>query len=354
MERLVPRWSWLVCLSVLAIVIAAMPDAASAQESARERAMLRQWSAAYQQRDWDKAIEIGLELVDRFPDAPRHPYNLACAYALKGDPDTALVWLNRAAEKGFAYPTTFRNDPDLASLRDRPEYEQALKRVIENHEREFEVFKEKADETEPIVIVPRGPDTEQPAPLIIALHGRGGRATEMVNVWRRPAARIGAILVAPQSLDRLGPGYSWDKIEEAEYLVEHAMRYAIEHYNIDESRIILTGFSQGGYLSFLHGLRHPERFVGVIPVASYADHVIRMPEPGDDEARLPRFVIMVGGDDPAAAGARATAKQIEQAGMDVKLEVYTGVGHAFPRNRDAELNEALDFVLEESQVEQDE
>jgi acetyl esterase/lipase len=60
---------------------------------------------------------------------------------------------------------------------------------------------------------------------------------------------------------------------------------------------------------------------------------------------MPRFFIMVGEQDDAAAGSRKSARALEDAGFDVTLKVYTGVGHSFPRNRDAALDAALHFVL---------
>jgi tetratricopeptide (TPR) repeat protein len=44
-------------------------------------------------------------------------YNLACAYALKGDREPALDWLEKAINAGFDDTDKVRKDPDTASLR---------------------------------------------------------------------------------------------------------------------------------------------------------------------------------------------------------------------------------------------
>jgi tetratricopeptide (TPR) repeat protein len=44
-------------------------------------------------------------------------YNLACAYALKGDRELALDWLEKAINAGFDDTDKVRKDPDTASLR---------------------------------------------------------------------------------------------------------------------------------------------------------------------------------------------------------------------------------------------
>lgn len=44
-------------------------------------------------------------------------YNLACTYALKGDRDAALDWLDKSVNVGFDDSDRLREDPDIASLR---------------------------------------------------------------------------------------------------------------------------------------------------------------------------------------------------------------------------------------------
>ncbi len=44
-------------------------------------------------------------------------YNLACTYALKGDRDLALDWLEKSINAGFDSSDKLREDPDIASLR---------------------------------------------------------------------------------------------------------------------------------------------------------------------------------------------------------------------------------------------
>jgi beta-lactamase regulating signal transducer with metallopeptidase domain/Flp pilus assembly protein TadD len=50
-------------------------------------------------------------------------YNIACAYALKGDAQSGTEWLEKAVEAGFSSDDKLANDPDIALLRRQPGFE---------------------------------------------------------------------------------------------------------------------------------------------------------------------------------------------------------------------------------------
>jgi predicted esterase len=319
-------------LCALLLLIAGL---AQADEAADLRA---EFGAAYQAADWPRALRAGERLVALTPDNSAMHYNMACALALSGDAERAAASLIRAGETGFSYITTFRTDPDLASVRELPAHARALELVLANHEREFAEFRERADATDPLLFVPQG--LKRPAPLVIVLHGRGGQAWPLFEAWKPTAKRAGAVLIAPQSLDRFGEGFHWLKVDEAEYLVLLAIRQAQARQEIDLDRVVVTGFSQGGYVAFVMGARHPERFAGVIPIGAYTDAAVAIPE---SDGRLPRYQVIVGDQDEVLEGCRASAQALSEAGLTVRLREIAGLGHDLPQQH--ELRRALRFVL---------
>ena len=106
------------------------------------------------------------------------------------------------------------------------------------------------DRAQPVVL-PDGYDPVKPAPLIIALHGRGGNGKNMAAAWDEIANDVGAILVAPDALRPLGMGYDWRFVDESEWLVLLTLDRVLERYAIDEQRIVLTGLSQGAHIAFM-------------------------------------------------------------------------------------------------------
>jgi hypothetical protein len=78
--------------------------------------------------DFKAALEWYKKALAVDPDFGDAYYNMACVYALSGQPDLALRYLQIAAVNGYTTAEGIGEDPDLASLRDLPAY-RALARV---------------------------------------------------------------------------------------------------------------------------------------------------------------------------------------------------------------------------------
>jgi serine/threonine protein kinase len=87
---------------------------------------------------------LALECVRSALDSPRsfghthHTYyQIACVYAVLGERDTAMAWLERSVDTGFACWSFFRLDPYLESLREEP----AFKRLVADLEQTYTALK---------------------------------------------------------------------------------------------------------------------------------------------------------------------------------------------------------------------
>ncbi|HEV7472694.1 MAG TPA: tetratricopeptide repeat protein [Pyrinomonadaceae bacterium] len=69
-------------------------------------------------RDLDRSI-VALNRAVNYLDyeGATAMYNLACAYALKGDRQSGIQWLEKSVNTGFDSPQKLRNDPDINILR---------------------------------------------------------------------------------------------------------------------------------------------------------------------------------------------------------------------------------------------
>ena len=129
------------------------------------------------------------------------------------------------------------------------------------------------------------PDGDGPFPAIVALHGWGANALDLLGL--APYLGNGRFLTlcpqGPMEL-QLGPGalgYGWYPItmggarpaeREIEAAVEAATAFvdeALKRYPIDKSKLALLGFSQGGVMAYNLALRQPERFAALAVLSSW-------------------------------------------------------------------------------------
>ena len=85
----------------------------------------------HQNKEYDKAIEIFKRISNKFPKENggfTAAYNVACAYALKGEKAPALQWLETSLDNGFDQFDHIEKDTDLDSLREEPKYKELMNR----------------------------------------------------------------------------------------------------------------------------------------------------------------------------------------------------------------------------------
>lgn len=106
-------------------------------------------------------------------------------------------------------------------------------------------------------------DTKKAFPLIVFLHGAGERGTDLEKVKAhspftyKNLIKENVAILAPQCPDNV----YWDT-----KAVYELLQYIIRNYNVDQSRIYLTGLSMGGWGAWKLADEHPEIFAAVAPV----------------------------------------------------------------------------------------
>jgi serine/threonine protein kinase/tetratricopeptide (TPR) repeat protein len=84
-----------------------------------------------------QCVRRALDFARSFGHTHHTYYQIASVYAVLGERDKAMVWLERSADTGFACWPFFQLDPHLESLRNEPEFN----RLVDNLQREFGVLK---------------------------------------------------------------------------------------------------------------------------------------------------------------------------------------------------------------------
>ncbi len=334
---------------VLALAIAATAAPGADARESRD-SLTKDLRAAYQARAWPEAVVVARRIVALDPKLPGGWYNLACMQARAGSREEAVASLRESAARGFDLVATLTRDEDLDSIRKAPGFAEAATAVWSNGARSLAAFRERAEKIAVLrVSRPRGVDRAAPAPLLIALHGRGGDALTFQRALAPVARELGAILAVPQGMEELeGGGFGWGRLEEGEYLTERAIERAEKdaQARVDRGRVVVLGFSQGGATAIAAALRHPDRVRGAVIVGMGDDPRV-YPVPDVPRAGLPGFAVLVGSEDRFADEARYLAERLAKAGVRSALRVEPGLGHDLPRDRVRVLAGAVRFALGE-------
>ncbi len=338
---------FLLPLLLAGLILVCFASEGEAQGDQREiRATASRFAKALDKEDWAKALELGHRLVELSPRNHVHPYNLACAYARSGDKAGALEWLANATRAGFSNPELMEDDPDLDSVRQEEGFSLALKAARYNYQKARELFAEMAAESEPIIWLPDEIKEGDTLPLLMLLHGYGDNADSFAGFFREFAQKERLILVAPRAVVPTGPnGFEWATPADTAVLVDRALEAVKSQHPVDESRMALLGFSQGGAMAFHLALEEPFRFQGAIPVAGrYSPAASTRLQ--KERVEMPRFFLMVGSDDGAVESNRQAMKDLPAVGVATKLAVYPRVGHSFPSYWQGEVRKALKFIFQ--------
>ncbi|NVB42910.1 prolyl oligopeptidase family serine peptidase [Pseudenhygromyxa sp. WMMC2535] len=189
-------------------------------------------------------------------------------------------------------------------------------------------------------------------PMIIAIHGLGDSPQGFVGLFEgfdQPAR-----VILPQGLDAYEPGWSWFPVRARDADIEglaqgiakaaDALAPAVEALTKTyptAGEPIVTGFSQGGMLSFTLAVRHGELFSAAFPVGGWLPPPLwPQSSPGPDS---PPILAFHGDADRAVSFAptQEAVAALDKLGYEVELRPYPGVGHAIPPAMRAELMAAL-------------
>jgi phospholipase/carboxylesterase len=147
---------------------------------------------------------------------------------------------------------------------------------------------------------PAGYDSTRAYPVLIGLHGRGGRARHFLKLWNT-ISRHDVIFLVPEAPLPFELGYAWfrnqtpdsarisrDRARSEEFIAAVA-RTALDRYGGEKA--YLLGFSQGGNLAYHTALRYRGMFQGVITFGTYLDVMTVTPEKSRGAEGLKAYII---------------------------------------------------------------
>ncbi len=104
--------------------------------------------------------------------------------------------------------------------------------------------------------------------VIMSLHGTRSTAARQARLsgFGQLAQTASAVVVFPQAIEPIGPGYEWDPSQDVDYIAGLATELLSRH-RASHGRVLLTGMSGGARMSSLFASVHPELVQAVGAVA---------------------------------------------------------------------------------------
>jgi phospholipase/carboxylesterase len=175
-----------------------------------------------------------------------------------------------------------------------------------------------------LLFVPAQAKEGRKLPLIVALHGAGGKPDGPIKWWQALAAERGYFVLAPKSNGATWPG-GGDQSHVARMVL------ALERERpIDPKRVLLTGVSDGGTWSYALGFQNPKMFAALAPISGVMMRTI-----AGSLAMQPKLPICVvhGTEDKIfiVARAQATVKALKSAHYNVNYIEVAGGRHGWFR-----------------------
>ncbi|MCK4663826.1 MAG: dienelactone hydrolase family protein [Bacteroidales bacterium] len=184
--------------------------------------------------------------------------------------------------------------------------------------------------------IPEKYDNNKKHPLLIYLHGgvtknvitKKSKGIAVHSPFKDLAEKNGYILLFP-----IGDSSSawWDNtgIFNILYLIKETKK----NYNINDNKVFMTGFSDGGSISFFFAMIHPTNFAGFIPLSG-------SPITGSKESNIQNYLpnlsnrpLYVVNTDIDLLFPDNKIKPIidlaKQAGGNISYKIYKGIGHNF-------------------------
>ena len=202
-----------------------------------------------------------------------------------------------------------------------------------------------------------GARPDERVPMIVALHPMGGDPADLLQMLRRYHRR--ARLILPYGHPS-GGMYIWynsvrDDVaaslvtREADRIAEALAALVAARPTIGKP--LVTGFSQGGIMTFALAVTHPEALAaafpisGLLPPSLYPSAAL---SPGALPATLPPIAAFHGASDLAVPtqGARDSIAELRRAGYTAELREYPGVEHDISGEEESEILERIGLAAD--------
>lgn len=293
------------------------------------------------QQRYADAAAILAGAVARYPEhVLANTFNLALMYASLGDGEEAARALDDGHRRGVFYGRWSFEGAPWDTLGAVASFRRVLAR---NAELIAEAQRTSVMKLE--VVTPAGYDPERKYPLFIALHGGAENLAQFRPRWTSPRLREEFIVAYVQSSQVAAmDGYHWQDDAITRRELEQAYRTVLAQHAVDTRRVLIGGFSSGGYGALM---TLPAE---TLPIAGFVVLCPEVPpDPGrevvnDLVRRGVRGTLLTTARDGRLEQQRQYIDQLAKGGLDVRFSVTPNAGHWYPEDLEGLIDEALAHI----------
>jgi phospholipase/carboxylesterase len=185
------------------------------------------------------------------------------------------------------------------------------------------------------IYVPEFYTVDRAWPLVVALHGGSGHGRGFLWSWLRDARSFGAIVVAPTAT---GPTWALMGEDTDTPNLKRILAHVCDHWNIDPSRMLMTGMSDGGTFCYVSGLEADSPFTHLAPVSATFHPLMAAMADADRVHGLPIHIVhgVLDWMFPVEV-ARQTRERLAAAGANVTYREIDDLSHCYPREVNVDL-----------------
>lgn len=263
-------------------------------------------------------------------------------YYQPNNPGKCIEVVKKAIEAGFSLPLNWRYFDIIRELPDFKTLNEENNKLL-NNDKENTKLKYK-------VYLPKNYDKAEKYPLFICIHGDGFICNIRENSWYWKADALlekGYIVVYPQSSQiYFHDSFGWlqdPSLSRKE--LKYCYDQLVKDYSIDESNVLLGGFSGGATTSIdvaLHNLIPLKGVIALCP-GDYLD-TVEVKDAAELAERNTKIVIFEGeyALDPVVQHA---IEMFNAGNVNYKYHVIKGLGHEYPKDLSEKTLKAVDFIL---------
>jgi predicted esterase len=250
-------------------------------------------------------------------------YELACYEARAQNPDRAFYWLQEAALQEGVDPANCDSDTSLEKLRADPRWTGVRKFLADCQDH----WANSGIDDHRLVLPAKYPGT--PLPVLVWLQGTGGCSTshnffpELQQLADQQQVAFlsvsGPIITGPQH-------FAWTAdMQVNESRIAAALAKFADKLKVQEDRLSLAGFAEGGQIAGELAAAQPQRYYGALIIFPRGYEIVPANVLATETHRRQHVVVVIGADNASTQFGSGFLEKFRSFGADATFQPYTDI-----------------------------